>query len=189
MIDLVARDSSIDPVEVRRRNMIPAEEMPYAVGIPYRDGVPVVYDSGDFPRALERAIEALGGSSRFATSRRRRGAGPLSRPRHRLLCRRDRRRAVRRRDHPDRSIRQIYRRRPAPARQGQGHETVFAQVAADEWGVSPDDVTVVDLRHRGDRASATARSPAAARSIRRRRIRLASGQLRKKVLRDRRAHA
>ena len=61
MIDLVARDLGLDPVDVRRRNMIPVAEMPFRVGIPYRDGVPVVYDSGDFPASLEKAIETLGG--------------------------------------------------------------------------------------------------------------------------------
>ena len=34
--------------------MIAAAEMPYRVGIPYRDGEPVVYDSGDYPAALEK---------------------------------------------------------------------------------------------------------------------------------------
>src|SRR5262249_59451559 len=61
MIDLVARALRLDPVEVRRRNMIPADAMPYAVGIPYRDGNPIVYDSGDIPGSLEKAIDALGG--------------------------------------------------------------------------------------------------------------------------------
>ena len=46
-IDLVARTLGREPSEVRRRNMIRADEMPYRVGIPYRDGEPIVYDSGD----------------------------------------------------------------------------------------------------------------------------------------------
>ncbi len=48
-IDLIAGTLGLEPAEVRRRNMIRAEEMPYPMGIPYRDGEPVVYDSGDFP--------------------------------------------------------------------------------------------------------------------------------------------
>ena len=53
-IDLVARTLGLEPAEVRRRNMIRAEEMPYRVGIPYRDGEPIVYDSGDYPEPCRR---------------------------------------------------------------------------------------------------------------------------------------
>src|SRR5260221_1492223 len=64
-IDLVARALGLEPAEVRRRNMIPADEMPYHVGLLYRDGEPIVYDSGDYPRALELALEAVGGATAF----------------------------------------------------------------------------------------------------------------------------
>src|SRR3954447_7068585 len=60
-IDLVARTLGLEPAEVRRRNMIRADEMPYRVGIPYRDGEPIVYDSGDYPGALQKALDAVGG--------------------------------------------------------------------------------------------------------------------------------
>src|SRR4051794_41459352 len=64
-MDLVARAVGLEPAEVRRRNMIRAEEMPYSVGLLYRDGEPIVYDSGDYPRALELALEAVGGVAGF----------------------------------------------------------------------------------------------------------------------------
>src|SRR5437764_1479174 len=64
-IDLVARTLSLEPAEVRRRNMIRADEMPYRVGIPYRDGEPIVYDSGDYPAALQKALDAVGGVEAF----------------------------------------------------------------------------------------------------------------------------
>src|SRR5438477_5494711 len=74
-IDLVARTLGLEPAEVRRRNMIRADEMPYHVGLLYRDGEPIVYDSGDYPRALERALDAVGGVEAFrrdqAEARRR----------------------------------------------------------------------------------------------------------------------
>ena len=60
-VDLVANHLDLDPAKVRFRNMIPAEAMPYEVGLTYRDGVPMVYDSGDYPEALNRALDALGG--------------------------------------------------------------------------------------------------------------------------------
>jgi carbon-monoxide dehydrogenase large subunit len=37
-MDLIARHLRLEPAEVRRRNMIRPEEMPYSVGILYRDG-------------------------------------------------------------------------------------------------------------------------------------------------------
>jgi len=45
--------------------MIPAAEMPYAVGMPYRDGEPIVYDSGDYQKALRSALDAIGGIAVF----------------------------------------------------------------------------------------------------------------------------
>jgi carbon-monoxide dehydrogenase large subunit len=143
LIDLVARALDLDPVEVRLRNMVPPERIPYAAGLLYRDGVPVVYDSGDYPAALRQAIEALGGLAAFrreqAEARRRgrflglgigcyvegTGAGPFEGATVRI--------------DPSGAI---YVATGACA-QGQGHETVFAQVVADAWGVDPDQVTVV----------------------------------------------
>jgi carbon-monoxide dehydrogenase large subunit len=64
-IDLVARHLGVEPPDIRRRNMIRAEEMPYRVGIPYRDGEPIVYDSGDYPGALQKTLDAIGGVDSF----------------------------------------------------------------------------------------------------------------------------
>src|SRR5438309_1843206 len=58
IVDCLARELRIDPAELRRRNYIRPEEMPYDFGMPYRDGNPLVYDTGDFPLALEKALEA-----------------------------------------------------------------------------------------------------------------------------------
>src|SRR5262249_38991930 len=60
-IDLVAEALRLEPAELRLRNMIRAEEMPYHAGIPYRDGEPIVYDSGDYPAALRKVLDAIGG--------------------------------------------------------------------------------------------------------------------------------
>src|SRR5206468_1021892 len=57
-VDCLARELGIDPAELRRRNYIRPEELPYDFGMPYRDGNPLVYDTGDFPLALEKALEA-----------------------------------------------------------------------------------------------------------------------------------
>jgi carbon-monoxide dehydrogenase large subunit len=56
LMDRVARELAIDRAELRRRNMIRPEQMPYSVGLVFRDGKPLVYASGDFPRSQARAM-------------------------------------------------------------------------------------------------------------------------------------
>ena len=56
LMDRVARELNIDRAEVRRRNLIQPEQMPYEVGLLFRDGKPLVYDSGDYPRVQEEAL-------------------------------------------------------------------------------------------------------------------------------------
>jgi carbon-monoxide dehydrogenase large subunit len=141
-IDLIARELGLEPAEVRRRNMIRADEMPYRAGLPYRDGEPIVYDSGDYPAALDKALAAIGGVEAF---RRRQqaaraegrclglgigcyiegtGVGPFESAFVRL----------------DPSGKLYVA--TGGASQGQGMETIFAQIAADMWKVTPDDVVV-----------------------------------------------
>jgi len=58
-MDQLARALDIDPVELRRRNVIRPEQIPYTTGLPGgRHGV--VYDSGDYPKLLDMAVEAIG---------------------------------------------------------------------------------------------------------------------------------
>jgi aerobic carbon-monoxide dehydrogenase large subunit len=56
LLDRVAHELGIDRAEVRRRNFIQPEQMPYEVGLTFRDGKPLVYDSGDYPRGQETAL-------------------------------------------------------------------------------------------------------------------------------------
>src|SRR5262249_58867493 len=65
IVDLVAGELGLEPADVRLRNMIHADEMPYHVGIPYRDGEPIVYDGGDYQRALRQALHAIGPPAAF----------------------------------------------------------------------------------------------------------------------------
>ncbi|MGE5270804.1 MAG: xanthine dehydrogenase family protein molybdopterin-binding subunit [Thiohalocapsa sp.] len=141
-IDLVARALRLEPAEVRRRNMVAADEMPYAAGLLYRDGEPIVYDSGDYPGALDKALEAVGGLAAFrrrqAEARRDgrllglgigcyiegTGVGPFEG----ALVRID-------------ADGKIYAASGA-CPQGQGMETIFAQIVADAWKVKPEDVVV-----------------------------------------------
>lgn len=57
LLDKVARELKLDRAEVRRRNLIRPEQMPYTVGLVFRDGKPLVYDSGDYPRGQDKALE------------------------------------------------------------------------------------------------------------------------------------
>lgn len=59
VIDMAARRLGIDPVALRRANLVPPDRMPYANGSE-TDGHPVVYDSGDYPRLLEHGLETFG---------------------------------------------------------------------------------------------------------------------------------
>src|SRR5215475_8689860 len=60
LMDRLADAVGLDRAEVRRRNFIRPERMPYNVGIISRDGRPVTYDSGDYPATLSRALDAAG---------------------------------------------------------------------------------------------------------------------------------
>jgi carbon-monoxide dehydrogenase large subunit len=60
LMDRVARELDIDRAEVRRRNFIQPEQMPYEVGLIFRDGKPLVYDSGDYPKGQDAALTAAG---------------------------------------------------------------------------------------------------------------------------------
>jgi carbon-monoxide dehydrogenase large subunit len=57
LMDRVARELKIDRAELRARNIIQTGQMPYSPGLIFRDGKPMVYASGDFPKSQRRAIE------------------------------------------------------------------------------------------------------------------------------------
>src|SRR5580658_2923962 len=56
LLDRVARELKLDRAEVRRRNFIQPEQMPYEVGLLFRDGKPLIYDSGDYPKGQATAL-------------------------------------------------------------------------------------------------------------------------------------
>ena len=141
-MDVVAAELGLEPSEVRLRNMIRADEMPFAMGMPYRDGQPIVYDGGDYPAALQNVMTAIGGVDAFRARQRAAlkqgrhlglgigcyvegtGVGPFESALIRI--------------EPSGKI--FVAAGGCP--QGQGMETIFSQVAADAWNVKPDDVVV-----------------------------------------------
>ena len=57
MLELMAKDLAIDPVELRFKNLIRPEEIPYTVGVTRPGSAPTVLDSGNYPSALRRGLE------------------------------------------------------------------------------------------------------------------------------------
>jgi aerobic carbon-monoxide dehydrogenase large subunit len=60
LLDLVAREMKLDRAEVRRRNLIPPQKMPYQKPIKARSGVTIQYDSGDYPACQAETLKAIG---------------------------------------------------------------------------------------------------------------------------------
>jgi len=59
ILDYAADQLGIDRAEIRRRNFIQPDEFPYDVGLVFQDGLPTRYDSGNYPAGLERALEMI----------------------------------------------------------------------------------------------------------------------------------
>jgi carbon-monoxide dehydrogenase large subunit len=139
-IDLAALEMGIDRVDLRRRNVIPKNAMPYDTGFLF------VYDSGDFDRNMEIALEAAdwsGFNLRQKSSADRgklRGialvnaievaGGPVAAPNEE---------GVEIRFDPGGALTLFL----GSHNHGQGHETVFRQLAVETLGVDPDRVRVV----------------------------------------------
>ena len=56
LIEIISNKLKIDPAEVRRRNFVREDQMPYATGALLRDGSPIKYDSGNYHSCLEKAL-------------------------------------------------------------------------------------------------------------------------------------
>jgi carbon-monoxide dehydrogenase large subunit len=136
MVDLAADGLAIDPIELRRRNMIPPEAMPFKSGLTF------TYDCGEFEKSLDMALdlaEFAGFERRRAEARGRgklRGFG-ISNTIERAAAggfeaaeiRFDRTGTV--------------TLLSGSITQGQGHETVYKQLLCDRLGIHPDQVRYV----------------------------------------------
>ena len=138
-LDLIANDLGLDPAEVRRRNYIPAGSFPYTTC------TGVVYDSGDYARALERALELVDYPGWKEKTRLRKPLEPYlgiglatfikssgAGGEHRIESARVTIDASGQVD--------VY---TGVSPHGQGTETTFAQIAAESLGVDPKDVRVL----------------------------------------------
>jgi carbon-monoxide dehydrogenase large subunit len=59
LLDLAAKELNIDRAEIRRRNFIPPDKFPYDNEIIYQDFAPLVYDSGNYEPLLDHALEKI----------------------------------------------------------------------------------------------------------------------------------
>src|SRR3989449_9635090 len=142
IVDCLARELRMDPAEIRRRNYIRPDELPYDFGMPYRDGNPLVYDTGDFPDALEKALEAAGYDQFRAEQALLRARGV-----HRGMGISGYVEGTAIGPYEGATVKLDLAGRVLVAtgaiNSGQGHETSFAQIAADALGVPLEWVTVV----------------------------------------------
>ena len=142
VMDAIAAELGLDRAQVRERNFIQPDEMPYDHGLIFQDGRPLIYDSGDYPATLDK-IKKLVGWDEFDSFREQAraegrrvgiglagyvegtGVGPYEGAWVKVET--------------DGSVVVA----TGLTTQGQGHQTAFAQVAAETLGVPLDRVTVI----------------------------------------------
>jgi carbon-monoxide dehydrogenase large subunit len=157
MIDQLASELGMDPIEMRRKNFIPTEDFPYET--PYG----ITYDSGDYEKAMDRALEIVDMEAFRAEQAQLRSQGILRGigfSTYTEICGLAPSRAVGPsgfglgiglyesalvRVHPTGSVTVFTGASP----HGQGHETGFAQIVGDIIGADP---AVVEIVH-GDTAT------------------------------------
>jgi aerobic carbon-monoxide dehydrogenase large subunit len=153
LVDVLAHDQGWDPAELRMRNLLRSDQFPYTTPLGWE------YDSGDYPRTLELALRRAGYAElrREQAGKRARyergesaelmgiglsffteavGAGPRRQMDILGLGMAD---GAELRIHPTgKAVLRL-----SCMSQGQGHQTTFAQIVAEELGISPDDIEVV----------------------------------------------
>jgi aerobic carbon-monoxide dehydrogenase large subunit len=153
LVDVLARDQGWDPAELRMKNLLRPEQFPYQSPLGWE------YDSGNYPETLRVALEMAGydelrreqAEKKAAYERDGRGtlmgiglsffteavgAGPRRTMDILGLGMAD---GAELRVHPTgKAVLRL-----SCMTQGQGHETTFAQIVAEELGISPDDIEVV----------------------------------------------
>ena len=137
LIDIAARELGQDPVDLRRRNLIPTD------AIPYKTSLTFTYDSGDFERNMNDAIEMIDRDA-FADRRAQSEAAGLLRGLGIAN-------AIERAAPPGMETAEI-RFDPSgtvtilsgTTAQGQGHVTMYTQLLCDRLGLEPGQVRVIE---------------------------------------------
>ena len=136
MVDVAAKQLKMDPAELRRKNYIPPESMPFKTSLTF------TYDSGEFEKGMDMALklaDVAGFAKRKAESKKRgklRGLGMSN--------------TIERAAAPSFEGAEIRFDRGGTVsifsgsiNQGQGHETTFKQVVADKLGIHPNDIEYI----------------------------------------------
>src|SRR5262249_12151374 len=142
VIDAIARHRGLDRAEIRRRNLVPSHAIPYQTPMQARSTSAIVYESGDFPACLDLALKSADYPGFLARREKARAQGRLlgfgistglkgtgRGPFESAIVRIGRSGKV-----------SIYTGAMA---MGQGLKTILSQIAADQVGVRPQDITVV----------------------------------------------
>ncbi|MCY4409682.1 MAG: xanthine dehydrogenase family protein molybdopterin-binding subunit, partial [Caldilineaceae bacterium] len=143
LLDIAAKELAIDPIEIRRKNYIQPEQFPYANDIVFQDFTQLIYDSGNYEPALDRALDLVGYEAFVREEQPKRraagervgigvvsyvegtGIGPYEGAR--VTVESSGKISV----------------ATGIGTQGQGHYTSFAQVIADQIGVKVSDIHIV----------------------------------------------
>ena len=141
MVDLAAAEMNMDPAELRRRNYVPPTAMPFKTGLTF------TYDSGEFEKNMDLALELSdrkGFKARKAEARKRGkllGFGISN--------------TIERAGAPSTEGAEVRFDRSGTLMlfsgsnsQGQGHETVFKQLVCDRLGLDPNEFTIYPGRYR-----------------------------------------
>jgi len=142
LMDIAARKLDMDPAELRLKNLVRPEQMPYKPGLIYKDGTPISYDPADFPGSFRRALALIdydewrrrqkthtNGQHRIGIGLSCYAQGSGLGPYEGATVRVD-------------SSGKVYVFIGVTA-QGQGHATTLAQIAAADLGADFEDVVVV----------------------------------------------
>jgi carbon-monoxide dehydrogenase large subunit len=137
-MDLIAHDLELDPAEVRRRNFIPSD------AFPYQAATGLTYDSGNYAQGMERTLELLDYPHWRARARQQRPDEPLIGIGLATFLKSSGAAGDHRVESAEVTITPagdliVY---TGISPHGQGSETSFAQIVADELGVHPAQVRV-----------------------------------------------
>ncbi|MEK7784426.1 MAG: molybdopterin cofactor-binding domain-containing protein [Chloroflexota bacterium] len=149
LVDIAALELKMDPVELRRKNFIPKEEFPYQTPVAF------LYDSGDYHKLFDTVLQKAdyAGMRKAQEEARKKGklvgvgvsgcieaSGPApSQVAGSLGSAVGFWESAVLRTHPTGKVTLL----TGSHTHGQGHETTFAQIVADELGISMDDVEIV----------------------------------------------
>ena len=137
-MDMLAAELGIDPAELRRRNLL-------HVDFPYTSITGLTYDSGDYERALDAALEAADYASLRAEQRARRERGDRLQLGIGVSVYVEMTAVLRTEEHAGVRVESdgTFVVAAGTMSTGQGHETAYSQLAALALGVAPERIRVV----------------------------------------------